>query len=1465
MWWLTSVFAGVVILVYSLLYLPSFQTFAAQRVASFLNYKYGLQISIGKVKIEFVKTVSLEDVFVKDLQGDTLLFAGVIDLNIEGYNLERSQFYLQHLGIENMRFRMHTRANDSLSNLEHVINLLLPDDTVTTENSQPTTIKTKTISIKNLHFSLKYANDSTRDSGIDYEDMDITKLHASLEDVLIIDDSISANITKLAFNEKSGFKLNKLAANVSVSSTQAVFENLNILTKKSKLFGYYKMEYKHWSDYLDYIPRVKMTINLTKSVAHTDDVAFFAPALAKWHQRIDIAGKAKGTVDNLNGKGLDVAFLNSTAFKGNVSISGLPDFSSSFISIDAKIVKTTVDDAQRFCDFAVDTGIVIPKELKELGYVAFTGSFTGFPNHFTSYGFFTSKAGVLKTDISLEEKDKTYYYKGRLATEALNLKYLTANSDFGNLNSLVTVEGHGFSLKNIDAVIKGDFYSFNYNGYDYHNIYLNGGFEKAKFVGELTSNDPYANFEFDGELDFNQTRPLLNFDADLHTINLSRLNFMADSLDSELSGQIRLRAQGLKVSDIVGNAVVNNLFFCQSGREYHISTAELIARNKPRELQLYSPIADVQIKGNFIPEELPQSFLSVVADAIPALALSTKKKQIKQEFSFSATIKDATILKEFVPDSINISAGTAIAGYYDNTVNTFEVLVQSPSGNYSNYHWNNANIFAKKANDILNADVQVASFLIGDSLYFNNLDVLAKVVDNNLQFSVGWQNNADNLGKFEGVGQILGPNKFQIDLLPGFITVHGQQWNSINPTAVFYDSSRFSIKNFLLKYDEHELYADGKISAFNGDRLNIEVRKFNLRTIGFFVPIGTNLSGEINGTGFISNPYDKLSFQADLKLSNFQMSNQYLGELSFNALWNKSDSAVTISSVLDKNGSQSLTLKGFYRPTESENPLAVDVTLKDFNLATLNALNLGFITDFGGAVSGNMDISGTFETPQLKGVLNLQDAQMRVDYLNTTYKLNDKVLVNPQWIGFNRIKVTDQEGNRATATGTAFHKNFKNWNYDFAVQMVNFLAINTNSTQNELFYGTAYGTGDVNISGYRDNLEIEVKAKTARGTKMSIPLGGAEEVYAQEFVRFINTGQLDAEESDINLTGIKLNLDIEATEDAEVKLIFDEKIGDVITGTGFGRLSMEVSPSGDFKMYGRYQISRGNYLFTLKNVINKNFTISKGGTITWFGDPYEAYVDLDAEYHLRTSLSNIMLTNDERYKRRELVKCIMHMSGKLLEPNIRFDIAVPNADDFVKGQLAAVKNDENELNKQFLSLLVTQSFSQLQNGVKDAETAGGPSTVGSNSMELLAGQLNNWLSGVSKDFSVGVNLRSGDDRNTGEYKLSVGKPLFNNRVNVYSNVGLASRSNTQQNANSFVGDVAVEYSLTPDGRFKIKAFRESSDNVYSGSGLSPYTQGSSIFYQEQFDTFKELRRNMATLFERKKKKKATQNNTDLPQ
>ena len=107
--------------------------------------------------------------------------------------------------------------------------------------------------------------------------------------------------------------------------------------------------------------------------------------------------------------------------------------------------------------------------------------------------------------------------------------------------------------------------------------------------------------------------------------------------------------------------------------------------------------------------------------------------------------------------------------------------------------------------------------------------------------------------------------------------------------------------------------------------------------------------------------------------------------------------------------------------------------------------------------------------------------------------------------------------------------------------------------------------------------------------------------------------QKEIEEEKESDTDIRLNLLVDATPDATMKIIMDPIAGDYISGRGTGNIRTEFFNKGDVKMFGSYRISQGVYKFSLQEVIRKDFIIRDGSTITFNGSPLDATLDIDAD------------------------------------------------------------------------------------------------------------------------------------------------------------------------------------------------------------------------------------------------------------
>ncbi|MCG8476535.1 MAG: translocation/assembly module TamB, partial [Cytophagales bacterium] len=358
---------------------------------------------------------------------------------------------------------------------------------------------------------------------------------------------------------------------------------------------------------------------------------------------------------------------------------------------------------------------------------------------------------------------------------------------------------------------------------------------------------------------------------------------------------------------------------------------------------------------------------------------------------------------------------------------------------------------------------------------------------------------------------------------------------------------------------------------------------------------------------------------------------------------------------------------------------------------------------------------------------------------------------------------------------------------DFDINSDKIHALNTTGIDNNAFYGTAFMSGIINVHGNSKNSYLDIVGSTEKDTKINIPLTHFQDADNTSFITFVNAkNTILSNEPDIinlNKSGFNLNFDLELTPDASAQLIFDSKIGDIIRGNGSGNLKMEMDEDQNFKIFGEYVIEQGDYLFTLQNVINKRFKIEQGGTVIWNGNPYDANLDIQANYNLKTSLSTLVdsayYNTNDFYKKRIPIECQVFLSEKLTNPNINFGINLPTADEETKTLVRTLINNEEKQNKQFVSLLVLNSFlpEQSADNLSTSASTTGLGTV--TTSELLSNQLSNWLSQISDEWDIGVNYRPGDEITEDQVEVALSTQLLNDRVSINGNVGYGGQTTEQ--------------------------------------------------------------------------------------
>jgi hypothetical protein len=187
------------------------------------------------------------------------------------------------------------------------------------------------------------------------------------------------------------------------------------------------------------------------------------------------------------------------------------------------------------------------------------------------------------------------------------------------------------------------------------------------------------------------------------------------------------------------------------------------------------------------------------------------------------------------------------------------------------------------------------------------------------------------------------------------------------------------------------------------------------------------------------------------------------------------------------------------------------------------------------------------------------------------------------------------------------------------------------------------------------------------------------------------------------------------------------------------------------------------------------------------------------------------------------------MTGKLLKPDISFNIILPENKNYgvsndilanVRTKLDILRQEEAEMNKQVFSLLLLNRF-VAEDPFRSSGSTSASTLVRQSVSKLMTEQLNQLAADLVKGVDLNFDIAASDDYTTGERQsrtdLNVGlsKKLLNDRltVTVGSNFEVEGPENSNQASSNIAGDVALDYRLSEDGRYMLRAYRK---NDYQG-------------------------------------------------
>lgn len=1427
-----------------MLFIPSVQNKLQHKLSDKLSDQLESTVEIGHIGYRLFRTLRVSDFLIRDIYEDTLIYVRSADarISLQLTSVIGKSYVLDRVTGKGALVRFVALPGET----PNYAQLFKKAQRDTTKKFWPY-IGMRQISLSESRFQLKLGNRKTGNT-VNFRDLDLSNISTEVYNLEIFKKQTRMRIRNLSFLDRSGWPVERLNLNLEITPEQIGFDRINIIMPGSNIHAnYFRMQYSRPSDMKDFINKVKLDLDLRQSAIGYRDLDWFFPRPETLRNHIFLSGKVSGVLSDLKIDHLKIQSGFESEFSGDIEAIGLPDLLNTYLFVEVHSLKSSIRDLQMFYTPGTHKQLKLPSPFQAFGNLHYQGNFTGFLSDFVSYGQLQTDIGDFSGDISFRtDSSKQVAFNGQLNTYHLDIGEILGKKELaGKMTMNMQVDGKTFPGNRFRTNLKGIIDSVELNRYIFHQVDIDGLFTEKAYDGAIKIQDPNLRLDFAGLVDFTQSLPEFDFSLNVPHANLFPLHLEPSDSNAFFSCLVLANFKGVSLDTLNGRINLLDAHLKKNGKELELYdiAVKAVADSLGKSLKLSSTYAEGKIAGNYDLNTLGQSLKSMLAQYFPGnLEANQPGFGDLNSFDFELKLHRPGPFNFFIPQ-FSFKDYLNLEGTYSPGQNRSWFTLKTPSISYGNLETDSLLITSHTLADALELSLSCEYAGTNNLLRMNDLQTNLRCAGDSIDAEMIWT-SSDSVMAQNRIHWITyvqdHHNKpfssFRIINDAGILSINNRPWN-LSSAELEIAPQFASIQHLSLNHKDWSVFVDGMLSSNQGDSLKADFRNMVLESLLPHNSDKLNIAGILDGTVRFTGGKSKPLIFAGTTISDLKINNQKLGDTRITSRWDTARNAVVFKMIAQHGDTVPMQAEGNYFPR----PGRIDARLEMQNL------NLGLFTPYTtvvfpelyGELSGSLQASGKLKDPRISGHLDFNNTSFRVNYINTLYSLSAEVPVEDNLINLNGITVRDRFGNTGTSRGNISLRDLGNPSIDLTVDVSGIEALNITEQDNDIFYGTAFGSGIVSINGPFRDIDLNIAATTVKKTEVYLPLGKSKNTTSVDFVEFVSKDNANNQAVDklpeIKSKGINMNLDIKVTPEAELFLIFDPSTGEVLRSRGHGDLQLVIKKNTGFTMYGEYTEDEGEYLFSLQNIINKKFRLENGGKITFNGNPLDAELNIRAVYPVKTSLYQLLY--DDNYQRRIPVECQILLTGKLQEPSIAFDIVLPTADEDTRSKVRNAITSQEELSKQFLSLLIINSFypdpSYGTPGLLN--TAG---TIGATTTEVLSNQLSNWLSQISKDFDIGFSYHPGDEVTSEQVEVALSTQLLNDRVSINGNVDFRGQQPNTTSTNNIVGDFQVEVKLTDNGKLRVKAFTRANDKfIYE---TAPYTNGIGIFYREEFDSWDAL-------------------------
>ena len=1343
---------------------------------------------------------------------------GLVNLKVD---LTNSKYAVEDakLNKSNILFAFKPAASNDLKTVK--------DTVVPEKSSLGLIIKNISLADNNVQFDNLSAKAAPK--GMDFNHLKISGLTFGAGDVSYSADGIKANVKNGSLKEKSGFALTELKGNAIYNDKQIKLSNFVLKTPNTAIENATELNFTSMEDLTKHPERVKMALSLKNTTIGLKDAGYFSDAIPASYrnEKIKINTEVNGYLNDLKIPRLQITGLKNTQIDISGTAKGLPDVNKTYLDLNIKKFYITKGDILVVVPKkSLPPSIELPNVINARG--KFTGSMTDFN---TNMNIQTDMGGAVVMAGMKGPKGRESY-QADISLNNFNVgRLLKMQPKLGRVSVKADVAGTGLDPKKINAKFNARVLSAFYNKYTYRNLKLAGTYANQKVAIKSSMPDSNANFALDANVNLAGKYPAIRADLNLKQINLQALNFSPTVLSA--AGVVKVDLATADADYLNGNIDITGLQLAKDAQRINVDTISVFAKSTDTEnlLTLKSEILSAKLDGKY---QLTKVSNAIINEINKYYAFGEVTKIPDQRMRFAVQVYDSKLLKQFVPE-LTVFKQSQFYGLIDTQKDSLQVKGNFPQIVYGDFKVDTTVLNINNDNNKLDYALTVKA-LQSPSVSLFNTEISGDAANNLLGLNI-FLRDRQRRDKYVIGGNFQSINKdYKFTLDPQKLLLDYQKWVVSQDNYIQFGSSGILVNQFQISNNGQSLSINSNPTQPNAP-LSVEFKDFQLETLTKFAETDTTLvGGRLNGTANVKDLATSAKFEANLTIDQLRYQKDQLGTLRL-AVNNDTQNAFEVNVAL--TGVHDLRVNGFYY-TAPQSALDLTVNIDKIEMKNIESLSAGQLKNGTGTLTGALTVKGALTAPKILGDLTFNNAGINVAYVNSYFRMpNEKISFTNEGISFNNFTLIDSLNQKATINGKVLTTDYRDYRFGLDIKMNNFRVINSTAADNDMIYGKVFLTTDIKVRGDLNQPDVNMNIKVNKDTRFffALPTSDPSIIDQDGIVQFIDAdappfnGQKALKIDSISkspVKGINLVAAISIDPEAELNVVVDPSNGDALNIKGDANLNATMDPSGKISMTGRYEVIDGSYNLSVGPLGKKAFKLVKGSTIVWTGEPTSANVNLTALYEVNAAPIDLLNQPDLYEARTKLpFQVYLMMKGELLKPIISFRLDLPeNERNALGGQvytkLINVNRNESELNKQVFALLALNRFIANNPFESLAGGGGGVSTLARSSVsKLLTEQLNNLTSDLIQGVDLNFGVNSSEDYSTGsmqqktDLEIGLSKKLLNDRltVTVGSSFALEGPQAPGEKSTDIAGNVNVEYALSADGRYRLRAYRRNQNDV----------------------------------------------------